>query len=136
MAFPVVDGMRSAEIGTRGEMRARLNALILAGTKRATAGLLHEYEAEGEPIEQPGELLALVDDDLRRVATLRVTKVEVSRFADVPDAFALAEGEGDRSGDEFRAGHLRFWTREGETITDDTMIVQLYFVVVEPTSGS
>ena len=136
MAFPVVDGMRSAEIGTCGEMRARLNALILAGTKRATAGLLHEYEAEGEPIEQPGELLALVDDDLRRVATLRVTKVEVSRFADVPDAFALAEGEGDRSGDEFRAGHLRFWTREGETITDDTMIVQLYFVVVEPTSGS
>ena len=127
MAFPVVDGMRSAEIGTRGEMRARLNALILAGTKRATAGLLHEYEAEGEPIEQPGELLALVDDDLRRVATLRVTKVEVSRFADVPDAFALAEGEGDRSGDEFRAGHLSFWTREGEVITDDTMIVQLYF---------
>ena len=135
MAFPVVDGMRSAEIGTRGEMRARLNALILAGAKRATAGLLHEYEAEGEPIEQPGELLALVDDDLRRVATLRVTKVEVSRFADVPDAFALAEGEGDRSGDEFRAGHLRFWTREGETITDDTMIVQLYFELVSRTES-
>jgi uncharacterized protein YhfF len=135
MAFPVVDGMRSAEIGTRGEMRARLNALILAGTKRATAGLLHEYEAEGEPIEQPGELLALVDDDLRRVATLRVTKVEVSRFADVPDAFALAEGEGDRSGDEFRAGHLRFWTREGETITDDTMIVQLHFELVSRTES-
>ena len=55
MAFPVVDGMRSAEIGTRGEMRARLNALILAGAKRATAGLVHEYEAEGEPIERSEE---------------------------------------------------------------------------------
>ena len=76
-----------------------------------------------------------MDDDLRRVATLRVTKVEVSRFADVPDAFALAEGEGDRSGDEFRAGHLRFWTREGETITDDTMIVQLHFELVSRTES-
>ena len=132
MAFPVVDGLRSAEIGTPGEMRARLNALILAGTKRATAGLLQEYEREGEPIERPGELLALVDDDLRRIATLRVTRVEVSRFADVPDAFALAEGEGDRSGDELRAGHLAFWTREGEVITDDTTIVQLYFELVGP----
>ena len=106
MAFPVVDGLRSAEIGTPGEMRARLNALILAGTKRATAGLLQEYEREGEPIERPGELLALVDDDLRRIATLRVTRVEVSRFADVPDAFALAEGEGDRSGDEIGRAHV------------------------------
>lgn len=122
--------MRSAEIGTPGEMRARLNALILAGTKRATAGLLAEYEREGEPVEHVGELLALVDDDLRRVATLRVTRVELSRFADVPDAFAIAEGEGPVTGDGFRAGHLAFWTREGETITDDTTIVQVYFELV------
>lgn len=131
MAFPVVDGLRSVEIGTPGEMRARLNALILAGTKRATAGLLAEYETEGEPIEHVGELLALVDDDLRSIATLRVTRVETSRFADVPDAFALAEGEGDLSGDDFRASHLAFWTGEGESITDDTMVVQVYFELVE-----
>ncbi|MFM8999214.1 MAG: ASCH domain-containing protein [Actinomycetota bacterium] len=131
MPFPVVDGLRSAEIGTQGEMRARLNALILAGTKRATAGLRSEYETEGEPVEHVGELLALVDDELRRVATLRVTRVEHSRFADVPDSFALAEGEGDRDGDEFRAGHYRFWTSQGETITDDTMLVLVYFELVE-----
>lgn len=129
--FPVVDGLRSVEIGTPGEMRARLNALILAGTKRATAGLRSEYEAEGEPIEHVGERMALVDDDLRRIATLRVTRVDLSRFADVPDAFALAEGEGDRDGDEFRAGHLRFWTSQGETITDDTEIVLIYFELVD-----
>ncbi|MFM7719330.1 MAG: ASCH domain-containing protein, partial [Actinomycetota bacterium] len=96
--FPKVDGLRSAEIGTPGEMRARLNALILAGTKRATAGLLAEYVREGEPVEHVGELLALVDDELRRIATLRVTRVELSRFADVPDAFAIAEGEGPVTG--------------------------------------
>ena len=135
MPFPIADGLRSMEIGTPGEMRTRLNALILAGTKRATAGLLSEYEAEGEPIEHVGELLALVDDDLRRIATLRVMRVEVSRFAEVPDGFALAEGEGDRDGDEFRAGHLRFWTSQGESITDDTMIVQVYFELVERVAG-
>jgi uncharacterized protein YhfF len=132
--FPRVDGLRSVEIGTPGEMRARLNALILAGTKRATAGLLAEYEAEGEPVEHVGELLVLVDDDLRGIATLRVTRVDVSRFAEVPDGFALAEGEGDLSGDDFRASHLAFWTREGEVITDDTMVVQVYFELVGPLS--
>lgn len=131
MTFPVVDGLRSVEIGTPGEMRSRLNALILAGTKHATAGLLAEYEAEGEPLEHVGELLALVDDDLRRIATLRVTSVEPSRFADVPDAFALAEGEGDLSGDDFRASHRRFWTSQGEVITDDTMVVLVHFELVE-----
>ena len=131
MPFPIADGLRSMEIGTPGEMRSRLNALILEGKKRATAGLLAEYEAEGEPIEHVGELLALVDDDLRRIATLRVTGVEPSRFADVPDSFALAEGEGDLSGDDFRASHLAFWTRQGETITDDTMLVLVRFELVE-----
>ena len=46
MAFPVVDGLRTMEIGSVGEMRERLNGLILAGEKRATAGLVQEYEDE------------------------------------------------------------------------------------------
>jgi pimeloyl-ACP methyl ester carboxylesterase len=32
MGFPIVNGLRSLELGTPGEMRQRLNALVLAGT--------------------------------------------------------------------------------------------------------
>lgn len=127
MAFPVVDSLRSIEFGTPGESRARLVNLIVNGNKRATAGLLHDYAREGEPVEHVGECLAMADNDGNHVATLYVTRVEVTRFADVPDAFALAEGEGDLNGADFRASHLDYWTRVGETISDDTRVVQVYF---------
>ncbi|NCX32211.1 MAG: GNAT family N-acetyltransferase, partial [Actinobacteria bacterium] len=67
------------------------------------------------------------DNDGRHVATLQVTRVDVSRFIDVPDEFALAEAEGDLNAADFRASHLDYWTRAGEKITDDTQVVQVYF---------
>ncbi|NBP96468.1 MAG: ASCH domain-containing protein [Burkholderiaceae bacterium] len=110
-----------------------LIALILQGKKKATAGTLEwDYRANGEPIEFVGEKLAVLNNDGEQVATIQATRVEVVRFADVPDEFALAEGEGDLSGDDFRAGHLRYWSREGLTINDDTEIVLLYFDLISP----
>jgi len=125
--FKVVDNLRSIEFGTPGESRARLIDFIVNGNKRATAGLLDDYAKESEPVESVGECLAMLDNDNQHVATLRVTRVEVSRFIDVPDEFALAEAEGDLNAADFRASHNDYWSRIGETITDETQIVQVYF---------
>ena len=125
--FKVVDNLRSIEFGTPGESRARLVDFIVNGNKRATAGLLDDYAKESEPIEVVGECLAMLDNSDKHVATLRVTRVEVSRFIDVPDEFALTEAEGDLNAADFRASHSDYWSRIGEAITDDTQIVQVYF---------
>ena len=126
--FERIDGMRTIEFGTPGPFREKLVNLILHGQKRATAGLLiGDYEMEGEPIEHVGELLAIVNNDGKHVGTMKVTRVEVMRFADVPDEFALAEAEGDMNAADFRASHLAYWTRVGETVTDNTLIVTVYF---------
>ena len=128
MSFPVVNCLRGIEFGTKGEFRDELIALILDGKKRATAGTLEwDYRANGEPIEFVGEKLAVLNNHGEQVATIQTTRVDVVRFADVPDEFALAEGEGDLSGDDFREGHFRYWSRQGLTITNDTEIVLLYF---------
>lgn len=111
-------------------MRERLVRLVLEGRKRATAGLVSEYEFENEPIEYPGEHLAIVDNDGRHVGTLKVTRVEILRFADVPDEFALAEGEGDLDAADFRSSHMKYWTRVGETVTDDTLLATIYFDLI------
>jgi len=58
---------------------------------------------------------------------MQVTRSEILRFADVPDEFALAEAEGDMNAADFRASHLAYWTRVGETVNDDTLIVTVYF---------
>ncbi|MFJ9668918.1 ASCH domain-containing protein [Streptomyces sp. NPDC101219] len=130
--WPRVDGMRALELGAPGEMRARLNSLVLAGQKTATTGLMAEYAEEAEGLEYVGERLALLDDDGRRVATLDVTGVTRCSFADVPWEHALAEGEGDASLDAWRTGHLRFWQGEGATVDDDTPVVCITFRVVAP----
>jgi uncharacterized protein YhfF len=100
---------------------------VLNGRKRATAGLLSEYESEGEPVEHVGELLAMVDNSGNHVGTLQVTRAEVVRFADVPDEFALAEAEGDLSASDFRASHLEYWSTNGVFVNDNTLVVTVYF---------
>jgi len=99
--FPRVDNLRGIEFGTLGTSRETLVNLVLHGNKRATAGLLSEYETEGEAVEHVGELLAMVDNNGHHVGTLEVTRAEIVRFADVPDEFALAEAEGDLDASDF-----------------------------------
>ena len=130
MPFPIVDGLRALEIGSPGPMRRRLNQLILDGHKRATAGPLIDYVRENEELETEGERLALVDDETRRVATVVVNDVATVPFCEVPWSFAQAEGEGDESLDEWRAGHQQFWAAEGDVVDDLTPVVLVWFDVV------
>jgi len=128
--FPVVDDLRAIEFGSPGKSRETIVNFVVHGNKRATAGMAAEYEIEGEEVEYIGECLAMLDNESKHVATLQVTRVDISPFADVPDEFALAEAEGDLNAADFRASHYAFWTRAGETITDDTMINQIYFTLL------
>jgi uncharacterized protein YhfF len=130
MTFPMINGLRKIEFGNPGESRSKLITFILDGNKRATAGLLWEYEKDDEPLETVGEKLAIVDNDGRHVATLQVTGVEVTAFSQVPDEFALAEAEGDLDGNDFRQSHFTIWSKRGLDIVDDTKIVLVYFAVI------
>jgi len=124
--------MRAIEFGVPGASRTKLNALVLDANKRATAGhFARHYQDQDEPLEHVGEKLAMLDNDGRHVATLLVTRAELLRFADVPDEFAIAEGEGDFTGDEFRAGYLPGWIAMGYEVTDDTIVTNVYFDLLE-----
>ncbi|MEU1282420.1 ASCH domain-containing protein [Streptomyces sp. NPDC005805] len=122
--------MRALELGTRGELRERLNALVLAGVKTATTGLLAEYAEETEGLEFVGERLALLGNDGDRVATIEISGVELTDFAGVTWEHAAAEGEGDRSLEEWRAGHSLFWESIGTPVDEKTPLVCLRFRLV------
>lgn len=123
--WPRVDGVRALELGTPGELRRRLNSFVLSGRKTATAGLLQKYVEDGEEVEHVGELMVLVDDEARRVATVEITDVVVRRFGDVPWEFADAEGEGFASIEDWRDRHFRYWERLGRSVDDDVKLVCL-----------
>ncbi|MEU3454910.1 ASCH domain-containing protein [Micromonospora sp. NPDC006766] len=134
--WPRIGGLRTLALGTPGEMRANLNTLVLAGVKTATAGLLtSDYAEENEELERVGERLVLVDDHDGLVGVVEVTGVEVVRFADVSWEFARSEGEGDRSIEEWREGHRRYWAREGFTVDDDSQVVCIRFRFVSAGDG-
>ncbi len=133
MKFPVVDGLRALELGTPGPMRERLNALVLAGAKRATATTTDDYE--DNDYEYVGERLALVDNDLEGLAVVQVTNTRLTTFAEVPWSFAQAEGEGDESLEEWRSGHYGFWSAAGVVVVDDMLVFLIYFTL-EHTFGA
>ena len=128
MAWKRIDNLRTIEFGSVGKSRETLLDCLFNGNKRATAGLLeHDYEAEGEAIEQVGEVLVVLDNNFEECGRIKATRVEVTTFAEVPDEFALAEAEGDLNAEDFRASHMDFWTRAGYEVNDETKVVLLYF---------
>jgi uncharacterized protein YhfF len=140
MRMADIDDLRTAEFGFPGALRDRLVRAILDGTKTATASLAVEY-AGLEPLPRVGERAAVVDSGGRRVAVIETTDVRIVAFGDVDLQFALDEGEGFESVDDWRRAHVRFW--EGDEmraeleradfhVRDDTQIVLERFRLVSP----
>jgi uncharacterized protein YhfF len=132
-----------AEFGFAGtELRRRLVDAVLSGEKTATAGLLVDYERDGEIPGAPGDRQVVLDADGSEVGVIELTEVTVRRIADVDLAFARDEGEGFQSVADWRDAHERFFGSYLDEIragigdpnwqlTDDTMIVCERFRLVE-----
>jgi uncharacterized protein YhfF len=124
-----------------GPLRDELTALALAGTKTTTAGLLVEYELDGDVIAQPGDLALLLDSAEAPIAVVETETTRVARLADVDDRHAIDEGEGYANAAEFRVTHERYWNSyiddirarlgdPGFSLTDDTLVVLERFRIV------
>ena len=96
--------------GSSTEQADALLALVLGGTKTATASALRDYESEGEPLPEVGTLSILLDGADHPRALIEVTDVRVVAFDDVDDEHARLEGEGDRSLAHWREAHRTFFT--------------------------
>lgn len=89
-----------------------LAALVLAGTKRASAGLLWVNEQEGGPLVRAGHLSIVTDFSGEPLCVIQTTHVEIVPFEDVTAEFAAIEGEGDGSLRYWREAHEKYFARE------------------------
>ena|SRR5215472_11883005 len=128
-----------AEFAFPGPLRDQLVAAIVSGAKTTTTALVADYEHEGEPLPRPGDRQVVIDSAGQPIAVIETVAVRVLRLADIDLAHAVAEGEGDTSVAQWRAGHEAFWhsdqVREalddpGFTVDDDTLVVAQEFRVV------
>lgn len=86
----------------------KLAALVVAGHKTATCSNFLSYEIENDLLPQIGELSIILDGDGTPVAVIEITNVFVRPFKDIPESFALAEGEGTY--EQWYDGHVEFFT--------------------------
>ena len=100
--------------GSSPEMADELLALVLAGTKTATASVLSDYEAAGEEVPRAGDLSIVTDGAGHPRALIVTTEVHVVPFDEVTAEHAYAEGEGDRSLRFWREVHARYFAEQGE----------------------
>jgi uncharacterized protein YhfF len=139
---PDLAGLKTWGFAFPGPLRDELTALALDGTKTTTAGLLVEYEVEGESLPAAGNRGLLVDSNGRPVAVVETLECRVVRLADVDDRHAIDEGEGYANAAEFRVAHERFWNGyiddlraslgdPGFSVDDDTLVVLERFRIVE-----
>jgi uncharacterized protein YhfF len=97
--------------GDSVELADELIALVLAGTKRATAGSVDGYAADGEPLPQVGDLGIATDGRMRPRAVIEITEVRVGPLSSVDAQFAEDEGEGDRTLTYWLEAHTAFFQR-------------------------
>jgi uncharacterized protein YhfF len=117
-----------------------LAELTLVGTKRATAGALWSYEAEGEATPQPGDLSIIIDWDENPVCLIETLQVDITPFHAVDEDFARTEGEGDGSLTYWKDVHWQYFSREmaaiGRQAHEDMPVVCERFRVIFPQKSS
>lgn len=94
----------------------QLAALVLSGTKRATASLLWQYDGNGKGAARVGDLSVVTDWAGDPLCVIETSAVEVKAFEDVDADFAAAEGEGDGSLRHWRTAHEAYFGRVCDTL--------------------
>jgi uncharacterized protein YhfF len=122
--------------GDKPEMAAQLSHLVLHGQKRATMGWVDAAVRDGTPLAYAGGVSVVTDGFGFPRCVLRSTDVREYAFRDVPPASAAAEGEGDLTYEDWREGHVAYFTREaarlGLTFDDGARISVEQFEVLWP----
>ena len=124
------------QFGDHAALADELLDLVLAGTKRATAGLVVDFAHQGEPLPRIGGHWVACDGSGVPRCVLRSVELRIGRLDSVDDSFAWDEGEGDRTRDDWLRGHRRYFTRtcaaRGEQFTEEHEVLFERFRVVWP----
>ena len=97
--------------GDSRALNAELLARVRSGAKTATCGALRDFGPGAEDMPAVGRRDVALDWDGVPALVIETVEVTICRFCDVPEDFALAEGEGDF--DAWRRGHIAYFGRKG-----------------------
>ena len=89
-----------------------LAQLVLAGVKRATAGLVWSFENASVPLPKVGDLSVVTNWNKVPLCVIETQRVDIVPFNEVSAEFAATEGEGDGSLEYWQQAHSSYFRRE------------------------
>ncbi|NML45654.1 ASCH domain-containing protein [Ramlibacter sp. G-1-2-2] len=98
--------------GDNEQLADELAALVLQGSKRATASSVWSFEAKGKRLPQPGDLSIVTNWAGEPLCVIETRAFDVMPFSAVSAEFAALEGEGDGSLSYWQRAHRQYFTRE------------------------
>lgn len=113
---PPTRSLEAFWFGDTPELAAALAHLVVKGVKRGTAGWVAAAERDGSAIPQVDTVSIVTDGFGYPQCAIRSERVELLRFAEIDRSHAWAEGEGDRTLEDWRDGHLRYFQREADRL--------------------
>jgi uncharacterized protein YhfF len=120
--------------GDNPEMADELGDLIVRDIKTATCEALWQWEVEGKPIPEVGQITIVLNGHGEPICIIEATEVTVRKYNEVDSDFAQAEGEGDFSLDYWREVHKNYFSRTlpkiGREFSDDMPLVCERFKVI------
>jgi len=144
-AFARHSGLADADyvvvaFGDSPRMATELAALVMHGTKRATASLVRDFSSPQNPLPRVGDFVVVVDGNGRPQCIYRTTEIAFKPLNAVDEHFAWDEGEGERTRDWWLAAHRRYFGRQaargGFVMHDEIETVFERFEVVWPPSAA
>lgn len=102
----------SFTFGDNEELCNELLSLVRSGSKTATCEALRKFSAEGEAMPVVGRRDVALNWDGTPALLLETIEVTQTRFCDVDESFALAEGENDDL-EGWRRDHQAYFERTG-----------------------
>jgi uncharacterized protein YhfF len=125
--------------GDSENLARELAELVLHGSKRATAGLLWDAQADPNMMPILNGYNLVTDHAGAPVLVTRTTQVDIRPYDAVDADFAAAEGEGDCSLDFWRRAHWAYFSRRcaalGRAASGDMPVILERFALVYPASA-
>ncbi|THB76746.1 MAG: ASCH domain-containing protein [Desulfobulbaceae bacterium] len=100
------------KLGDNEALCAELTDLVRSGRKTATCGALRDFRQGNEVMPVVGRIDIVLNWDGTPALAIKTKSIEIMRFCDVYEQFALLEGEND-SLDEWQEDHKRYFERNG-----------------------
>jgi uncharacterized protein YhfF len=98
--------------GNSEKMARELAELVISGPKRATASLVASNEKYPQLAPVDDGYSVVTDFTGNPLCVIQTTEIRHLPFDQVDAQFAFDEGEGDRTLEDWRDGHRRYFTKE------------------------